>query len=207
MAEKLNFIGPGDKVPFISQVDDISDPKWHDKFCGIVSAYMVLRYWWGQQSIPNTPNVEDVSDYGLEIDGYKEGVGWIHTKLADVARHYNHQAVARSWLLRDNDVDRMLEQGRLDTNSEIEHYTAQIIEEFTNTLYSELSKGVPVILSVKPGFGTNGDTHLIVVTAIAEDLSAVKINDPQTHKSEAGKELAMDRLLEYSNFNAIFVYR
>lgn len=207
MNQSLKYIGPDDKVPFVSQVEDVEDSAWQGKFCGIVSVYMVLQYWWKQQSIPEVPSLDDVSSYGLEIGGYKEEVGWVHTKLADVARGYHLQAVSRSWMLRDNDLDVMHQQGRLEKNGEIERYTAQIIGEFTNTLYDELAKGVPVILSVKPGFGSNGDSHLIVVTAISEDLSTVKVNDPQTRHTAAGAELKMEKLLEYCNYNAIFVYR
>lgn len=207
MTDKPEYIGPGDKVPFVSQIEDVSDPAWQDKFCGIVSAYMVMWYWWKQQAIPHVPSLDEVSSHGLDIDGYKEDTGWIHTKLAAVARNYHLRAVVRSWMLRDNDLEIMLNQERLNSENEASRYSNQVTGEFVSTLYRELSNGVPVILSVKPGFGSNGDSHLIVITGISEDMASVRINDPQTRKTAAGEELGMDRLIEYCNFNAVFIYR
>lgn len=200
------FIGPGDKVPFISQVDDVKDPAWQERFCGIVCVYMVLAYWWRKRSIPHYPTLDVVSRYGLTIGGYRDGVGWIHTKLADVARHYHHETVARSWMIRDGDLDIMQNQGRAATQAEVARYREQVSYEFISTLSYALADEVPVILSVKPGFGKNSDHHLVVITGISEDASYVTVHDPQTQRSEPNQEVAIERLLEYSNYSAIFIY-
>lgn len=200
------FIGPGNKVPFVSQIDDVPDPQWQRKFCGIVSVYMVLAYWWNQRAIPHYPGLETVSKYGLDIDGYSDTTGWIHAKLAEVARHYHHEAVSRSWMVRHGDLSIIQNQGRAAARNEIARYKQQVQREFVATLRDELTDGVPVILSVKAKFGNNGGNHLVVITGIAEDGSAVTIHDPEEHRSAANREVPMSYLLEYSNFNAIFIY-
>lgn len=202
-----SFIGPGQKVPFVSQLDDVSDAEWQKKFCGIVAVYMVLSYWWAQKAIPSHPGLDAVSEYGLKIGGFADSKkGWIHTKLADVARYYKHPAVVRSWFMRANDISIMRNQNRLTTTGEVDQYSAQIMREFVMTLEQQLRENIPVILSVKPSFGNNGDNHLIVVTGIAEDGSQVSVHDPQTHSDQANQIVDMKKLLEFSNFNAILIY-
>lgn len=200
------FRGPGDRVPFISQIDEVDDPQWQEKFCGIVAVYMVLAYWWSQKAIPHHPDLDAVSTYGLKIGGYGGKQGWIHSKLADVARHYKHPAVVRSWFMRDSDLMIMRNQNRLATSEEMDSYTNQVMREFVMTLEQHLSEGIPMILSVKPQFGMNGDNHLVVMTGISEDGSEVTVHDPQTHSEDANQVVSMKRLLEFSNFNAIFIY-
>ena len=130
----------------------------------------------------------------------------MHAKLADVARYYKHPAVVRSWFIRDNDIKIMRNQSRLDSSHEMDLYAGQVMREFVMTLEQHLHQDVPVILSVKPKFGNNGDNHLVVVTGISEDATKVTVHDPQTHADDANKVVSMSKLLEYSNYNAIIIY-
>lgn len=201
-----NLIGPGKSVPFISQIDDVVEGQWKGRFCGIVAVYMVLSYYWRTENDADHPDLKTVSSYGLDIGGYTDGVGWVHSKLADVARHYGFSAVARSWFVRERDTDNMQNLGRLSSEEEKGLYRQQVCKEFLATVRSELSSGVPVILSVKEKFGNNGGNHLVVVTGMSDDGAAVTVNDPETSHNEAQQSIPVERLLKYSNFNAIFIY-
>lgn len=201
-----SYLGPCAQVPFFSQHDARVEAASRHEFCGLMSLYMVLCYWSEQQQ-KAAPSLAEVSDYALSIDGLDEEHGWLHTKLAETARHFGYPAVARSWFRRPSDLAAMRKQQRLGSDTEEQYYTTQVNAEFLVTLRRLLVEDIPVILSVKAGFGANGTNHLVVVTGIDPDGEHVLVHDPQYH-NETGKnrEVAAETLLQFSNFNAIVVY-
>jgi hypothetical protein len=202
----INYIGPGDSVPYMSQYDTRVEAAWQSKFCGIVSLYMVVRYWYEQRH-KNPPGLEEISDYALKLGGFNQEEGWDHTKLADTARHFKCDALARSWLCRQNDMDIMFNQNRLRNEREAAYYQQQVYAEFMYSLFCFLNDQIPILLSVKPKFGPANSNHVIVVTGIDSYRDHLLVHDPQ-HMAHEGENIAVTtkKLLQFSNFNAIVVY-
>ncbi|MEX0919520.1 MAG: C39 family peptidase [Candidatus Saccharimonadales bacterium] len=201
----MKYIGPDEDVPFFSQFDSNISETWQNKYCGIVSLYMVMSYFWQQNNKKDAPSLNEVSLAGLESGSYKADVGWEHTGLANLARDYGFRAVVRSWFIRSGDLEIMNNQGRLSNSKEEKFYVGMVQDEFLHTLYNLLADKLPLIISVKPNFGSNGSDHLIVITAINDDLSMVKVHDPQEELSAANQEIKVSYLLKYCNFNGIIV--
>lgn len=201
----ISYIGPCDDVPYLSQYDTRVEAAWQSKFCGIISLYMVIDYWYRQRN-KKPPDLEKVSQYALGIEG-KGPDGWSHTKLADTARHFKCSAIARSWLARENDINIMFNQNRLGNQREAAYYQQQVFAEFMYSLFCFLSNEIPVILSVKPKFGHANSNHLIVVTGIDSYHDNLLVHDPQ-HMAHKGENITVTtkKLLQYCNFNAIVVY-
>ncbi len=167
---------------------------------------MVIDYWYKQRN-KKTPALEKVSKYALDIGGFSSEKGWNHTKLADTARHFKCNAIARSWLARENDINIMFNQNRLRNQREAAYYQQQIFAEFMYSLFCFLANEIPVILSVKPKFGPAKSNHLIVVTGIDSYRDHLLIHDPQ-HMAHDGENITVTtrKLLQFCNFNAIVVY-
>lgn len=202
----ISYIGPCDKTPYCSQYDTRVTAAWQSKFCGIISLYMVLQYWY-QQRQKAMPDLEKLSQYALDIGGFSAEEGWRHAKLADTARHFKCSAIARSWLARPNDIDIMFNQNRVHDQREAAYYQQQIFAEFMYSLFCFLSNDIPVILSVKPKFGPANSNHLVVVTGIDSYRDHLLVHDPQ-HTAQKGENIPVTtkKLLQFSNFNAIVVY-
>lgn len=202
----ITYIGPCDSVPYISQYDTRVEAAWQSKFCGIVSLYMVLRYWYEQYD-KKPPELEEISEYALDVGGFDQEEGWEHTKLADTARHFKCDAIVRSWLIRQNDMDIMFNQNRVHNQREAAYYQQQVYAEFMYSLFCFLSNDIPVILSVKPKFGPANSNHLIVITGVDSHRDHLLVHDPQ-HMAHKGENIAVTtkKLLQFSNFNAIVVY-
>lgn len=60
--------------------------RWTDRTCGVSSVRMVVDGVRSARGLPNGPCQAEMLRRGLEIGGYKEGVGWIHQSLAALAK-------------------------------------------------------------------------------------------------------------------------
>lgn len=201
-----NFVGPDATVPYLSQYDQSISVQHRYHFCGIVSLYMVVAYLCNQRQ-RQCPDLHTLSDHAIAIDGLDETEGWIQAKLAQTARDYGFEAMARSWFCRETDISYMHGVGRLDTQAETKWYEEQIHNEFIHTLQAVMEAGLPMILSVQPGFGSNNSNHLLVVAAYDPQSRSVRVHDPQ-YQGEEGRSVPvqLEYLLRYSNFNAIIVF-
>ncbi len=201
----MNYLGPSDSVPFFSQLDSSISQVWQEKTCGIVSLYIVMSYFWQQASKKQAPSLNEIVVDGLDSDSYLKGIGWDHVGLAGIARSHGFKAVVRSWFIRDDDLKIMNNQGRISSKKEEKLYIQTVQSEFIKTLTSSLENMQPVILSVKPKFSSNGSNHLVVITAISDDGSSLKVHDPIVEDSSGNQEVSMAKLLQYCNYNAIFI--
>ena len=69
--------------------------SWTARSCGIASLRMAVDGIRGSRGLANCPCQAAVLRRGLERGAYKEGVGWIHQGLAELAAEYAVPAQAR----------------------------------------------------------------------------------------------------------------
>lgn len=62
--------------------------SWTARSCGIASVRMVLDGVRIARGLPPCPSQGEMLRRGLALGGYKEGVGWIHRALADLAGEF-----------------------------------------------------------------------------------------------------------------------
>lgn len=121
--------------PAYSQYTHVSDPEWQYRSCGIVALLMVMEAL--AQKDLTTPDA--LIQEGLALGAYKEGIGWYHRGLANLAATYGFTASNHDW-------------------SKVSAAEAQ------ESLLKELVHG-PVIASVT----TDKGGHLIVVESVIGD--------------------------------------
>lgn len=99
-------------VPFYSQLEDISDPYWKGKGCGIASLAMIIDFF-----KPNTvTSVDNLLREGINAGAYLNGAGWIHAGLIDLSRRYGFDGQGYYWdnASRENalsNLRKILEEG------------------------------------------------------------------------------------------------
>lgn len=80
-------------VPFYSQLEDISDPYWKGKGCGIASLAMVMDFF-----KPNTvTSVDNLLREGIKSGAYLNRAGWIHAGLIDLSKRYGFDGQGHYW--------------------------------------------------------------------------------------------------------------
>lgn len=121
--------------PAYSQYTHVSDPEWQYRSCGIVALLMIMEAL-AQKDLA-TPDT--LIQEGLAMGAYKEGIGWYHRGLANLATTYGFTASNHDW-------------------SKTPATEAQAL------LLKELAHG-PVIASVT----TDKGGHLIVIESIIGD--------------------------------------
>lgn len=92
------------EVPFYSQKWDLSqwqklgfenfeDAKyWEKSSCGILCLKMAIDGFLLTQAKPLSPSIAEYIKKGLEIDAYKDSVGWSHNGLARLAKEFGFSA-------------------------------------------------------------------------------------------------------------------
>jgi hypothetical protein len=160
------------EVPFFSQYSDIGNHEWRARGCGVAAVKMVMDFYTHE----GTPSLEELLRTGLEHGAYREGIGWTHRGLVELARHYGYAA---------HNVD----------VAPTSPTPATPHEAFT-LLLAELANG-PVLASVwrqidpQPSGG-----HIVVVTGWDGELIA--FNDPiELSRSEGHKLLAREAFMRY----------
>lgn len=81
---------------------------WTRRICGLACLKMVIAKKTGQ-SIP----LKTLLDQGLSVDGYMQGVGWIHQGLVDIAEQYGVTAQCQSIGDQLEVVDAAINRGQL----------------------------------------------------------------------------------------------
>lgn len=71
------------EVPFYSQFQDISSPKWKKVGCGITSLAMLIEYY-----EPDTVDVDTLLSEGIKRGAFINNVGWSYAGLIDVSHKY-----------------------------------------------------------------------------------------------------------------------
>ena len=134
-------------VPEYSQYLDIRSKQWNWRSCGIVSLFMVLSYWDPTLKRSDLPRL---IAYGLDRGAYREGVGWIHQGLLDMATGLGFTGKRFDLFKKPNEIA-------------------------FKSLLTQLKKG-PVIISIYKDFNSKkGGGHLIVATGYAEKNNTTKI--------------------------------
>ena len=171
-------------VPFSSQYEGVTDPAWQYRGCGIVALKMVFDYWHGLDARCATAPIGELLSVGRSMGAYREGIGWIHSGLANIAKRYGYVSF---------NVD-YAERGP----------TPKSADEALQALADELERG-PVLASVYSGLEPErGGGHIIVVTGF--DSKLVAFNDPEETGAREGKKLiVLSRFLLAYKRRAIIV--
>lgn len=162
-------------VPFVSQYEGITDPAWRWRGCGIVALHMVMRFWHSRNPLRAAPSVEALLGRGIEIGAYREGIGWTHRGLVDVARQFGYDG--------------------FNADHAPNSPTPKSAEEVWQLISDALREG-PVLASVYHYLDpTHGGGHIIVITGVEDDL--VSFNDPEeVNENEGKKFIARSRFLQ-----------
>lgn len=79
-------------VPFVSQYADIGDHEWRARGCGIAALKMVMDFWHTQDPRQRTASLDELLEAGRAVGAYRDGIGWVHRGLVDLAMHYGYAA-------------------------------------------------------------------------------------------------------------------
>lgn len=161
-------------VPFSSQYADLGRHEWRARGCGIASLKMVMDFWHRKDRSCRAPSLDDLLNTGLEIGAYREGVGWIHRGLVEIAKRYGYDGYNGDFA----------EKGS----------TPKSATDAWRAVVSELERG-PVMVSVYSRFDpASRDGHLIAVSGW--DGQLVSFNDPeQIQEREGRRALALKPFL------------
>lgn len=78
-------------IPFISQYLALPS-EWQERGCGIVALKIVLDYWHSKDENNTSLPLEDILELALALGAYKEGIGWSHSGLAELAAQLGYRA-------------------------------------------------------------------------------------------------------------------
>jgi hypothetical protein len=161
-------------VPFSSQYTDLGHHEWRARGCGIASLHMVLGYWHTLDEYNQLPKLDELLERGRAIGAYREGVGWTHTGLVNLACEYGYNGFNADFA----------PQGPTPMSAELAW----------RNLAEELARG-PVLASVYAGLdAARGGGHIVVVTGMQDGL--VRFNDPEEISAREGQRiLALDIFL------------
>jgi hypothetical protein len=171
-------------VPFSSQYTDLGSHEWRARGCGIASLHMVMAYWHGCDLSWQLPTLNDLLERGRAIGAYREGIGWSHAGLVDLACRYGY-----------NGYNMDFGPKSLDPKPPREAW-----DELLGAL-----AGGPVMASVYAGLNpARGGGHIVVVTGVRNGL--VFFNDPEEMNAWEGKRiLSEDAFLRAFKLRAIIV--
>ncbi len=148
-------------VPFSSQYADIGSHEWRARGCGIASLHMVLAFY------GRTMLLDDLLREGLAVGAYREGIGWTHRGLVELARRHGCRAY--------------------NIDAAPTSPTPKFAPEAWGMLMAELEWG-PVLVSVHARFDpTMPGGHIVVVTGWDGELLA--LNDPVEMAEREGRKL------------------
>ena len=151
--------------PSYSQHLDVTKQEWPHRACGAVAVAIMLDGL--SQKTVATP--DELIDRGVEIGAYKEGIGWYHRGLAELARAYGYAGENYDWSKEDD------------------AYARERLGEFLLT--------GPVIASMRSGF-SSAFGHLIVLRSLAGGTAL--LHDPQcTPRDRVEQTIPEGRFFEY----------
>jgi ABC-type bacteriocin/lantibiotic exporter with double-glycine peptidase domain len=80
-------------IPLYSQHLDVTKEEWRHRACGVVALLMVMEALKKEKIA--TP--DELIEKGLELEAYKEGVGWYHKGLVRIAEAYGFKGENFDW--------------------------------------------------------------------------------------------------------------
>ena len=183
-------------VPYYSQYQNVLEPKWRARACGVACVKMVIKYFRSD----NDESIDALIDEGVRIGGYGNN-GWDHESLVRILRNrgiYSYREEFRSQVILPGKSSGMPSV-----------YDKRMAEAGINKIKKMLQAKRPVIVSVDTGFDENKTSHLIVLTGFDADetgVSGFMYNDPQ---SDGGVKknlfVNLDKFNKYWRRLAIFV--
>jgi len=178
-------------IPHTCQYNDSIPEEWHIRVCGLACTKMILDY----------KNVEipliNLLNEGQSIGAYNPSVGWDHNGLVRLLR--NHGVLAYSQEFRSVKVD--IESGEMNDSSNENNFIEQGLEK----IIKSIDGGNPVMVSVKPGFGDNPESHLILITGYEDDNFIY--NDPNNSNGEIKKAhlVNKERFIDFWRLFGVFI--
>ncbi len=182
------------KVPYHSQYEGISDEDWKSKGCAIACTKMVLDYFSN-----NAPSIDSLISEGELVGGFKNGL-------------WDHESIVR--ILRNHDISAYRQEFRsviVDVEKEEFIEVEQLVNKGTRKIISELKKDLPIMVSVKEGFGDNNGPHMILITGAKIDENGIPTHliyhDPDTRNGDRKESIEMEvsKFIDYWRRFAIFV--
>lgn len=156
-------------IPFYAQREIVAESEKNGA-CGVVCVKMILDFLHNTQY-----DVDDLIKEGYIVGG-KESAGWNHEALVRVLRNHGVRAYTQEFISHDV-PDLNASRGVLHPER-----TSQFVEFGINKIKKTIEAGLPVMTSVKPGFGANESAHVILI--VGYDEENFYINDSQRPSSE-----------------------
>jgi hypothetical protein len=183
-------------VPYFSQHTDEVTKKWQNSSCGIAVLKMILDVL-----LKDSPKFSFLIDEGVAIDGFVKN-GWQHESLVRLLRNHGIMAYAqefRSVSIQIDDVHGVTKLYGKDKE--------KLQKLGIQKIFSKISLGLPVIVSVLPNFKYNKDSHLILIVGYDETKNVLYYHDPD---AKDGKEIkseiiTVSQFLKYWKSMAIFL--
>ncbi|MDD3481057.1 MAG: papain-like cysteine protease family protein [Patescibacteria group bacterium] len=192
------------EVPYLSQFDDVSDPEWKSRACGIACLVMVLGFYEGKLR-----PIENLIELGTDLKAYDKKYNWYDSGLCSIAGELGFTAFRRRWELSKADTAVFLDEGRSEEDNEA--YNAQALKEGVYTLVETLRLGSPVIVSVSKNFNEPHKGHDIVLTGFEKDgekLLGFIYHDPNARGEKRANEfVGIDKFLEHWKRRGIFIIK
>jgi uncharacterized protein YvpB len=160
-------------VPYYSQYQNVLEPKWHSRACGVTCAKMIIKYFYPD----NDESIDAIIDEGVKIGGYGEN-GWDHEALVRIFRNRG------IFSYREEFKSQLVSFGK--NSGTPSTYDAKMAKAGIKKISNMLKAGRPVVVSVAAGFDENKCSHLIVITGFDEgddgEISGFMYNDPYTQR-------------------------
>lgn len=162
-------------IPYYSQYQDVNDASWQPRACGITCIAMACAYICSDDE--TFSDIDALIKEGNELDGYKEGIGWVHDALVELARKHECGAYREEFWKKNEDESNPAERG---------------ISKIT----AHLATRHPVVVSVTSEFSSTESSHLIVLTGFethegSDELRGFYYNDPNS-KDDSGEGQFVD---------------
>lgn len=178
-------------VPFYAQREIVSDDE-KDGACGIVCVKMILDFFFDTEF-----DVHDLLKEGYIVGG-KSNKEWNHETLVRVLRNHGIQSYRQEFISHDV-LDFDLSRGELN-----QERTEQFIDFGIYKIKKSIDEGNPVMVSVKPGFGMNESSHIVLI--VGYDDSNFYFNDSQRlSTNEHPLQFSIEDFKTYWKNFAIFV--
>jgi hypothetical protein len=143
-------------VPYYSQHNDIAEPHWQTRSCGVVCVKMVLELL----KPDDQTSIDTLIDEAVLMNGYTRH-GWSHDVLVNLFRNHGVHAYREEF--------RSIQVNAITRNMQPSVYEPLLVRNGISKIANVIVKGKPVIVSVDAGFDENKSTHLIVLTGVSEE--------------------------------------
>lgn len=160
------------------------------RYCAPLSFYMVLRAagYLDKELMPDAFCAElDRGALTTQADD------WSRPALTRLLREKYHVPVVSWWLNGQADFERMKKSGYVESEAEIKFFE-EVIQG--KTLKQLVQAGYPVIVTMKPGFGSeeNSNIHAVVIAKWEDQTVTVVDPDARNPKSQFNEDYVQQYL-------------